>query len=139
MAVNRKAALQRQRREVNDNFKKIMRQVERPMTERTLTMVVMAIQTRSAYYVPQDTTALINSNFRDIIMTGSGMKGVVGYTQNYAAALENRTDWSPRAPADRPSGTGAYNPNAQPGFLTQGADDAVALDMQSILLRGYKL
>lgn len=45
--------------------------------------------TRAALYTPIDTSTLINSQYREMLVDGSRLIGRVGYTANYAAYVHD--------------------------------------------------
>lgn len=109
--------------------------------EKVITMIMIAIQNRASFYTPQDTNLLINSQYRQVAgKTGNILRGIVGYTAGYAAALHGndvyKPVWSPRRPDERSPQGGAYNPNATPFFLSKAADESIP-DARQILQAEY--
>lgn len=139
MSARNRQRIKQQAARINKRYKQITDRMAGPVTESVMTEIISAIGTRANFYAPLDTSALINSQFREVARSGSGVRGRIGYTQNYAAALNDRDDWTPQSAQTRPIGTGGYNPNARPGYLVQGAGEAVARDLPALLLDGYKL
>lgn len=45
--------------------------------------------TRAALYTPIDTSTLINSQYREMLVNGSRLTGRVGYSANYAAYVHD--------------------------------------------------
>ncbi|AWR70019.1 MULTISPECIES: hypothetical protein [Enterobacter cloacae complex] len=56
---------------------------------RALQSAMMLIGTRAAYYTPIDTSALLNSQFREIVTDGAVITGRVGYSTNYAVYVHD--------------------------------------------------
>lgn len=109
--------------------------------EKVITMIMIAIQNRAAFYTPQDTNLLINSQYRQVVgRTGNILRGIVGYTAGYAAALHGndvyKPVWSPRRPDERSPQGGAYNPNATPFFLSRAGEEAIP-DARDIMQSEY--
>lgn len=93
--------------------------------KKAVTAAAFVIGSRSDERVPVDTKALMNSRFTKVIPMAQAWRGIIGYTQDYAAALHERTDWKPKPPGSPGKRTGGYNANAEPLFLEKGADDAM--------------
>ena len=111
---------------------------------RALQSAMILIGARAAYYTPIDTSALINSQFREIDAGGVLITGRIGYSANYAAYVHeasgklkgqprahfgvtsNRSEFGPQKPKEFGGGTGTGNywdPHGEPQFLTKGAND----------------
>jgi hypothetical protein len=110
---------------VRKRFKATM-QTQASKARIAVTKAAFIVGSRSDYYVPVDTSALLNSRFTRAIELPTGWRGIVGYSQGYAAALHERTDWSPKPPGSPGKRTGGYNPNAKPKFLQIGAEESEA-------------
>ena len=80
--------------------------------ERAVTEVLIIGMAKAAVYTPIDKGLLINSAFRATRREGNKVVGMAGYTQSYAAALHDNTNWSPHR-----------NPNATPKFLEKGFEE----------------
>lgn len=123
---------------VNDRYKKTVANISAKQ-EAVVTKILIVIQGNAAFFTPQDTNALINSQYRQIIGVSDNVTiGRVGYTQRYAAALHERDDWIPRKPSERSPEGGAYNPNASSKFLEKGALDSID-DIKTIIKRDNKI
>lgn len=115
----------------------ISRTVQRTINrlEKAVTSALSIIGTSAAQWVPIDTGALINSQYRSVTINGTKLEGVIGYAQAYALPLHSpkkggRLDgWRPVTPWDRAmrmsaqnyptSGmSGGYNPDARQGWIT---------------------
>lgn len=124
-------------RNVQRRYKKAVKRIQQS-SEKTITEILIVIQNRAAFYTPQDTNALLNSQYRQVISeTATVIVGRVGYTQNYAAALHERTDWTPMRPEERNPPGGAYNANAQPKFLELAAEEELPT-IRKILEYNYR-
>ena len=92
--------------------------------------MLIPLQSKAEFYTPQDTNALINSQYRRVTREGNNTIGRVGYTQSYAAALHGIQGmgipiWSPKPPNTPGKKGGGYNPNAVPYFLQRGARESI--------------
>lgn len=79
---------------------------------RALTSAMIIGGSQAAIYTPIDTSYLINSQFREIVINGTRITGRVGYTANYAAYVHD-----PSVPQNFRRST------AQKEFLTRGFED----------------
>lgn len=79
---------------------------------RALTSAMIIGGSQAAIYTPIDTSYLINSQFREIVINGTRITGRVGYTANYAAYVHD-----PSIPQNFRRST------AQKEFLTKGFED----------------
>lgn len=98
-------------RNVNRTFDSQDRKIVRALTS---AMVIGAGQ--AAIYTPIDTSVLINSQFREIVVTGTRITGRVGYTANYAVYVHD-----PNVKQNFRRAT------AQKEFLTKGFEDTASL------------
>jgi len=79
---------------------------------RALTSAMIIGGSQAAIYTPIDTSYLINSQFREIVVNGTRITGRVGYTASYAAYVHD-----PSIPQNFRRST------AQKEFLTKGFED----------------
>ncbi|MEN4767327.1 HK97 gp10 family phage protein [Duffyella gerundensis] len=79
---------------------------------RALTSAMIIGGSQAAIYTPIDTSYLINSQFREIVINGTRITGRVGYTASYAAYVHD-----PSVPQNFRRST------AQKEFLTKGFED----------------
>lgn len=79
---------------------------------RALTSAMIIGGSQAAIYTPIDTSYLINSQFREIVINGTRITGRVGYTASYAAYVHD-----PSIPQNFRRST------AQKEFLTKGFED----------------
>lgn len=133
----RKRSVTQQVKDVQKRYRKKMINID-SSTERLLTIIAIFIQNEAAFLTPQDTNALLNSQYRQLIANQMGARVMrIGYTQDYAAALHERTDWRPLRPNERTPPGGAYNPNATSGFLEKGAQAALP-EIRRVLAQYYR-
>lgn len=93
--------------------------------EIALTKAVIIVGNKALEYTPLAFGMLVNSQFRRVSEVKGGWRMSIGYTTGYAAALHERTDWSP-APLENASGKKvkpATNLNAKSKFLTDAAKE----------------
>ncbi|WP_414163861.1 hypothetical protein ACMGGS_18615 [Superficieibacter sp. BNK-5] len=118
--------------------KKLLGQIAGPVTERVITEVMIVGAGYAAQITPIHTSALVNSQFRELRPMPEGMMGRVGYTVSYASrvnAAEGTLKGKPR-----PDGSGNYwDPDAEPDFLRKGFERDGIDDIRSTIRRGYKL
>ncbi|MBS0854947.1 MULTISPECIES: HK97 gp10 family phage protein [unclassified Tatumella] len=75
----------------------------------------------AATITPVETSTLINSQFREVMVNGTLVTGRVGYSANYAVYVHNAPGKLKGRP--RSSGDGNYwDTNGEPRFLTVGAE-----------------
>lgn len=97
---------------------------------------LLIVGAQAAIYTPVDTSTLLNSQFREIMMNGTRITGRVGYSANYAAyvhAMPGKLKGQPRAHFGKTregqefgggTGTGNYwDPHGEPQFLTKAANE----------------
>ena len=126
-----------------DVTKKVKARIDNITSEKlesALTTVAYAIGGNADFYVPVDTTALMNS--RDIRVTPQqgGFRATLGYYQNYAAALHGSQTysplWKPQMPGTPGKKTGGYNSSATPQWIPRGVADT---DVNGIFAKAMKI
>ncbi|CAM3951910.1 hypothetical protein PLGE761_02495 [Pluralibacter gergoviae] len=131
-------------REAKANLNRIVGDIQGRKVVRALQSALILIGSRAAYYTPIDTSTLLNSQFREMVVNGTIITGRIGYSANYAAYVHamtgklkgqpradfgmtsNRSDVGPKKPTAFGGGTGKGNywdPHAEPQFLTKGANE----------------
>jgi hypothetical protein len=97
--------------------------------ERGLFTMYTTLAGTADFYVPVDTSALVQSRSYRLRHNGSGWTLTYGYYTDYAAALHERHDWQPKPPNTPGKEGGGYNPNAKPEWMNiawnEVGDDAV--------------
>ncbi|MFP1783148.1 HK97 gp10 family phage protein [Lonsdalea quercina] len=83
---------------------------------RALTSALIIGSSQAAIYTPIDTSYLLNSQFREIVINGMRYTGRVGYSANYAAYVHD-----PGNPQRFRRAT------AEKEFLTKGVEDKIGL------------
>ena len=116
-----------------------------PKTESAMAKVLSIGVTGAKELAPLEYGSLMNSAFRRIDRSETGVRGVAGFTGgvsktgfNYALYLHENKNWNPRPP-DKKAGP-AYNPNAKPKYLDRGfTDSGQKALMQRAIGSSYKL
>lgn len=112
----------RQAKNVRSNLGRLLKKLDQ-RGEKVVTMSLIILGNKALEYTPLDTSALQNSQDRITRKTKRGWTGVVVYTEAYAAALHERTDWKPKPPGSPGKPTGGWNPAAKPEFLTEAGKE----------------
>ncbi|MFS7308385.1 HK97 gp10 family phage protein [Rahnella inusitata] len=72
-----------------NNLNKIINTITGRKVVRALQSAMNIGATEAATYTPIDTSVLINSQFREIVVNGTRITGRVGYSANYAAYVHD--------------------------------------------------
>ena len=107
---------------VRKNIGRILEGISGPQAERAVTEALIIGGGMAATMTPVDTSLLINSQFREVKKTGTKIKGRMGYTAAYAAAVHDAKgtlDGQARDPNDGSRGN-FWDPAAEPEFLKKG-------------------
>lgn len=99
-------------KQVSRNVNRAIDNIQDRKVVRALTSAMIIGGSQAAIYTPIDTSYLINSQFREIVINGTRITGRVGYTANYAAYVHD-----PSIPQNFRRST------AQKEFLTKGFED----------------
>lgn len=140
-------------KEVRNSLHKLIGEISGPMSEKALTEVLIDAAGFAALMTPIDTSNLINSQFRKVENVDGKVRGTLGYTAAYAAAVHEmsgklkgqpRQDFGvTRAGESFGGGTGVGNywdPDAEPGFLRKAFEDADAVSaITATIKRNMKL
>lgn len=111
--------------EAKRNTKALIGRIEGELSERTMTEVLIIGSGYASLMTPVDTSVLINSQYRHLQPTPQGLRGQVGYTAAYAAAV-NAASGKLKGQA-RPGNRGTYwAPGGEPDFLKRGFEDPEA-------------
>lgn len=116
---------------------KLIDDIQTRKAPRALQSANLIIGAQAAIITPVDTSTLLNSQFREILVNGTLITGRIGYSANYALYVHNasgKLKGQPRAHFGKTragqefgggSLTGNYwDPNAEPHFLTKGGEQA---------------
>ena len=130
-------SIKRQIADINKRSAEVFTKTIPRKVERALTAAAIVVGNKALEYTPVEYGMLANSQFRDIRDNGAGgFTARIGCTANYAAALHERTNWSPRPPEmkDGP----AWNPRAKPGFLREAGQETY-VTVRRIMLEDIRL
>ena len=108
-------------KQVSRNVNRAIDNIQDRKVVRALTSAMIIGSSQAAIYTPIDTSYLINSQFREIVVNGTRITGRVGYTANYAAYVHD-----PSIPQNFRRAT------AQKEFLTKGFEETQALITRTI-------
>lgn len=138
-------------KETRAGLRRVLADITGPVTELTLSRVLIIGAGRAAIMTPVDTSNLINSQYRRVERGRFGAWGRVGYTAAYAAAVHaasGKLKGQPRADFGTTrdgvafgGGTGVGNywdPAGEPKFLERGFDESRA-QIWAEIKRGYKV
>jgi hypothetical protein len=111
--------------------------------QRTVLTMLIPIGSEAAGMIPRETSNLINSQIRDVEMNGPVVRGRIGFTAEYAAAVHEAPGTLLGTNTPRPKRNGISNgvvwgPSGEPEFLRKGAEQAKPL-IEQALRRGMKL
>lgn len=122
----------------------IIDRIQGPMSEKTITEICIIGSGYAALMTPVDTSLLINSQFGNrkvapVIQSGNGLvRGTVGYTAEYAAAVNAASGKLKGEP--RPNNRGTYwAPGGEPDFLRKGFEVDGKSDIDAAVKRGMAL
>lgn len=108
------------------------------MSERTVTEILIIGAGYASALTPVDTSTLINSQFRRVENGPDGVRGMVGFTAAYAAAVNAAKGTLSGQP--RPGNRGTYwSPGGEPDFLRKGFERDGKADIEAAVRRGMKL
>lgn len=108
------------------------------MSERTVTEILIIGAGYASVLTPVVTSTLINSQFRRVENGPNGVRGMVGYTAVYAAAVNAAKGTLTGQP--RPGNRGTYwAPGGEPDFLRKGFERDGKADIEAAVRRGMKL
>lgn len=131
-------------KEVRQRLKKEMENISGTLPEKTLLEVLIVASGFAATMTPIDTSNLINSQFRRVETSGTKVKGIMGYTAEYAAAVHEKPGTllntnTPRSKSD-PSRGNVWDPDAEPEFLRKAFEDPDArADIDAVVKRRMKV
>ena len=140
-------------KEVNKNVNLIMSKINGPLSQTTITKVLIAGNAAAAAITPIDTANMINSQFRSVDKVGGGWIGTAGYTAEYAKwvhEMPGTLKGKPRSEVKSfttKSGSVAFasnqgnfwGPNGEPEFLLKGFERDALSQIVRIILDGYKI
>lgn len=109
-----------------------------PMAERTLTVVLITAGGIATLNTPAEFGNLRNSQYRIVKPYQGGIRGQIGYTANYAAAVHAAKGTLRGKP--RASGNGSYwDPDGKPRFLARSFEGKNLQIIRDVVSKGMKL
>lgn len=124
-------------KQVSDNINALIGDIQGKKAVRAIQAGMLIGGAQAAIYTPIDTSTLINSQFREMTVSGTRLAGKVGYSAKYAMYVHSasgKLKGQPRADFGVTragvafgggTGTGKYwDPNAKPGFLKAGFEES---------------
>lgn len=106
---------------VRRNIHQMINDVAGRRAVRAIQSALHEVSIVSALYTPIDTSTLINSQYREVVASGSRITGRIGYSANYAIYVQD-----PNIPQTFRRST------AQKEFLQKGIEDAKPQMMDAI-------
>ncbi len=76
-------------RQISRNVNRAIDNIQDRRVVRALTSAMIVGASQAAIYTPIDTSYLLNSQFREIVVNGARITGRVGYTASYAAYVHD--------------------------------------------------
>jgi hypothetical protein len=93
--------------------------------QRTVLTMLIPIGSEAVGMTPRETSTLVNSQYRDVSLDGATVRGRIGFTAEYAAAVHEAPGTLLGTNTKRPSGKGVvWGPSGEPEFLRKGAEQA---------------
>ncbi|HEI9781145.1 HK97 gp10 family phage protein [Serratia bockelmannii] len=99
--------------QAQQEMEKMLNDVQGRKAVRAVTSALLIIGVESAVMVPMDTGTLVNSQYRDVTISGSRVLGKVGYSANYALFVHNasgKLKGKPRAHFGRTANHSEFGP-----------------------------
>lgn len=76
-------------RQVSRNINRVIDNIQHRKVARAIYSALNIGALQAAAYTPVDTSFLINSQFRELVVNGTRLTGRVGYSANYAAYVHD--------------------------------------------------
>jgi len=125
-------------REAQQKLNALIDDVQTRKAPRAIQSALILIGSEAAVLTPIDTSTLVNSQFRELMISGTLLTGRIGYSANYAVYVHNasgKLKGKPRSSVNEfttKSGKKAFSsnpgnfwdPGGEPHFLTKGAQNA---------------
>lgn len=115
------------------NMDKFIDDVVNVRAVRAVQSALMIFGAEAAAITPVDTSTLINSMYRDVVVNGMMVTGRVGYSANYALYVHQAS--GKLKGQRRPKGRGVYwGPSGQPQFLNVGIQRGMP-DAEAVIIK----
>ncbi len=76
-------------RKLQSNFDKLVNDITGKRSVRAVTAAITVGASQASIYTPIDTSTLLNSQFREVLSSGTRVTGRVGYSANYAVYVND--------------------------------------------------
>lgn len=123
---------------LNQNFRTAMGEIE-TRTRKMVEEATIGIAAYASTMTPVMTSNLINSQYRNVQVSGGEVVGTVGYGAKYAIYAHEAPGTLLNASVLRRPGEPrwgyVWDPNGQPGFLKKGAEEYRRQDLNSAIKR----
>jgi hypothetical protein len=140
-------------KEVNKNISLLLREIKGPLSQTTITKVLIAGNAAAAAITPVDTANMINSQFRRTVKAGDRWTGTAGYTAEYAkwvhempGTLKGKPRSEVKSFTTKAGGVAFesnqgnfWDPNGEPEFLRKGFERDGLSEIKGIIQAGYKI
>ena len=127
-------------RQAKRNTEKMVGKITGQLSERTVTEVCIIGQGHASMMTPIDTSFLINSQYRRVTPTQSGVVGMVGYTANYASAVHWASGKLKGQPRTRKGASNNFwDPSGEPQFLKKAFEQEGKAEIMAAIKRGMKV
>lgn len=113
--------------QAKSNLDKFISTVQGKKAARAIQSALLIGGAQAALYTPIDTSFLLNSQFRELVVNGNRITGRVGYSASYAALVHD-----PSRPQNFRRST------AKKEFLTKGFDESRS-QIDAVILREMSL
>ncbi|MEQ3653694.1 MAG: hypothetical protein ABNH21_06575 [Glaciecola sp.] len=114
-------------RDLSNHIDAKLKDIAGPKLEQALTTVAYMVGGRADFYVPIDTSALLNSRQISITPEGESYRATIGYYQDYAVFLHGSETftptWQPKPAGSASKPTGGYNAQASAFWINKGAEE----------------
>ncbi len=141
------------RKQVNQNVKALLAKITGPVTEQTVTAVLITGQAYAAAITPRDTSFLVNTQYRRIEKKPGKTIGMSGYGADYAlyvndapGTLKGKPRSGVKSFETKNGKTGFasnsgnfWDPHAEPDFLKKGFQRDGLSEIKNLIRDGYKL
>ena len=127
-------------KQVRQKISRIIGEISGPKADRAITEALIIGGGMAATFTPVDTSNLINSQYRFVRRDRDAVRGRMGYTAIYAAAVHDASGklrGEARDPNDGSRGN-FWDPSGEPEFLTKGFEESKS-DIDAAIKRNMKI
>lgn len=124
---------------VNKNIQRFTKEIAEVRTQRIIHQIMIVGMSFVAPLTPRDSSTLINSQYRELKPTTKGWIGLVGYTANYAAYVNNAKGTAKGRRTGKKSQGDYWSPHAEPHFIEKGFERDGKEAIEQVIKDGYKI